>query len=182
MSGQRPLFADKAPLPQENARPEAPGANFDAAERPSRARARRHLLITTIPAALFTAAYAGTIYWMVDLFVWEAASRPTYYAWRDATRNGAFLGAFWFLGNFLPVWLTFSFYGYWLRLSGYEGPSPRSLDALILACVVLMPWFWIAAAVRSPQAVLRNYKRRFRGETLYFMGEEVAFGAPKRGD
>lgn len=156
------------------------GPNYDPADRPSRGRALRHLALTTIPVALFSAAYAGTALWAVDAVIREAAAREAFYQWREATANASFIAAFWLLGNFAPVWICFSWYGFWLRPGGYDAATPRRLEGFLSACLWLMPWLWPVAIARDPRAVLRNYKRRFRGETPYFMGEDVAFGAPRR--
>lgn len=161
-----------APPVAPSAAPPGRGPDFDPADRPSRGRAWRHLLMTTVPVALYTAAYAGTLYWFATFLLGEVASAAVAHRWSEATLRWQVLGAWWFLGCFLPVWVVFSCYGFWLRPGGYDAPLPRALEWLLAACVVALPWFWPVRFVHHPRMVLRNYRRRFRGETLDFMEEK----------
>jgi hypothetical protein len=132
----------------------------------------KHLVVTTIPLAFYTAAYAGTLYWFATFLVGEVAGGAAERAWSEATLSVGRVGLWWAIGVFLPVWVIFSWYGWWLRVNGYDGALPRVFYALLSFTITALPWFWPVLAVRHPRLVLRNYARRFRGETLAFMDEQ----------
>jgi len=142
--------------------------SFDENDRPSRDRAWRHLLVTTIPTALFAAAYVLTIGLVANHFVEEIGPTSWRAPWRDVSSSWALWSTLWFFGTFFPAWMVFSCYGFWLRRVGYDAPLPRPLETAITAAILLMPWWWPLAMVRHPRLLLRHYKRRFRGETLEF--------------
>ena len=134
-------------------------------------RARRHLIVTTPWMLFFSAAYAYSVFWAAGFVVESIVDRATSYQLRDALVAPAPLVAWWLLGVFLPAWFFFCCYGYWLRRAPRGKALPPAIDRLLTATLVLMPWWWLMLLVRNPRLVLRNYRRRFLGETQYFMDE-----------
>lgn len=134
-------------------------------------RARRHLIVTTPWMIFFSAAYAYSVFWAVGFIVESLVARETYYQLRDAVFTPAPLIAWWFLGVFTPAWFFFCCYGFWVRRAPKGKPLPPFIDRLFTATLVLMPWWWLMLLVKNPRLVLRNYRRRFLGETPYFMDD-----------
>jgi len=137
-------------------------------------RAWRHLLVSTPWLLFYTAAYAYSLFWIGGFLAEMTLSRSTYYALRAATFRWDVLLAYWLGGIFLPTWFVFSFYGFWLRQAQPGHALPSWLERTLawgVPMLLLLPWWWPVFLVRDPRLVLRNYRRRFLGETLFYMDE-----------
>ena len=138
----------------------------------TRKRAWKHLLGTTPWVVFFSGCFAYTILWVGLFFIKLGVERPQYYQIEQWVWSPEHYLPIWFIGFFLPVWFFFSLYGFWVRMAGPDRRTmPTPVEWLLLVTLTIFPWWWLMLAVKNPRIVFRNYRRRFLGETQYFMDD-----------